>query len=67
MDPTTALQSLRAALASAQTHMDNDIDDPRFCVVPNGVVIDAIGAMEALDGWLMGGGFLPADWAEVNR
>jgi hypothetical protein len=67
MDPNTALANLRSALRRAAKRMDDDTDDARFCVVPNGTVSDAMEAFAALDGWLSSGGFLPSAWDDIRN
>jgi hypothetical protein len=67
MDPNNALWELRAALKRAGKYMDDDTDSAAYCVVPNFTVSQAMEAFDALDGWLMGGGFLPSDWTREDK
>jgi len=62
MDPNVTLRELRSAIESMRRYQDNDTDHPGYCVVPNGTVTTAMERFDALDAWLQGGGFLPAEW-----
>lgn len=62
MDSNEALRILRQAIESAGRQQDSDTSHPSFCVVRNGTVSEIIEAFEALDGWLVSGGFLPEAW-----
>ena len=55
MDPDATLADIRQLLSAfdAAIHMDDAY----------AVACDLKVAMEALDNWIMAGGFLPADWA----
>ena len=55
MDPTSALQTIRAAIAATRR------EDPAECVEWEDVD-DLVAHVEALDDWLTGGGFLPEAW-----
>ena len=62
MDPDTALANLRNALArlrAAEGHQPNSHEAFQHAAAATEVA----DAAEALDGWLTGGGFLPATWA----
>lgn len=61
-DPNAMLDELRQALERAKTDMAEDTDHPLFCVVPNGHVLRIVSAFEALDGWLLDGGYFPDTW-----
>lgn len=62
MDINEALKNMRAAMARAQGHMDDDTDSAAFCVVPNHTVAAMMEAAQAVDEWLSAGGFLPQAW-----
>jgi len=62
MDPNEALNMIRRAARSAMSQMENDTDDPSFCVVDNRTVHALVDAFEALDEWLGNGGFAPTAW-----
>lgn len=54
MDPTETLRQLRIAVSRVE-----DETDDRFCELAH--------LVEVLDAWLSSGGFLPDEWATVNR
>ncbi len=60
MDPNEALHLARVALSSRRREQDED--QP-----PDADNVDALAdAFEALDNWLMHGGFLPEPWARAR-
>jgi len=57
MDPNTALQNAREALARREAaYSDRSTEE-------NSAADDLAESFEALDAWLSKGGFLPAEWA----
>jgi hypothetical protein len=59
MDPDEALKKIRKGLE--KIHATDDYDD----LEP--VLQEVVEAMEALDKWITGGGFLPMDWAAGDK
>ena len=61
MDPTVALWAIRSAAALIKKADDDDRE-----VVTTELAMSLVEHFEALDEWLMEGGFLPTDWADVR-
>ena len=64
MDPDVALAEIRAAIALAREGLEKGTP------VGNALAFQhlsrAADAMEALDGWLSNGGFLPKVWSDID-
>lgn len=66
MDPNEALKRCReAARAARNQYGDHDevVDRDRFEAAAG----DALACFEALDAWLVRGGFLPRDWQKAGK
>lgn len=62
VDPDTALANLRNALTRYRAAQGWDFPDSAEAAEAGSAADDLADAAEALDGWLTGGGFLPAAW-----
>lgn len=60
MDPDTALENIRAAMALIIARSDESAE-----VVTIELAMHLAEHCEALDEWLSGAGHLPADWADA--
>lgn len=56
MDPDACLQEIRKIVARINEYCDDDLP------IPTEDSIELKEKVQALDGWMRGGGFLPEDW-----
>lgn len=67
MDPNEALKNARAALKSFRAAEESDDSDESHSQALIDAGEDLASAFEALDEWLMKGGFLPEWWAKAAQ
>lgn len=66
MDPTVALRRMRSLINAYKTEAETPLSPAhmeRLAVLGE----DMLDTFEYLDSWLSKGGFLPADWQQVDR
>jgi hypothetical protein len=61
MDPDAALEKLRELVTEINENREQAIADPEW------LLIEFAESFEALDNWLVSGGFLPADWKKMGE
>jgi hypothetical protein len=61
MDPDAALETLRELVTEINENREQAIADPDW------ILTEFAESFEAIDNWLVSGGFLPADWKKGVR